>query len=204
MIQVIAVLFIFMSAPLPPAEAQSDLSPNPSGGEYYSAHMVSRNRYIQQFKGQTAKQNFGFLVSLNTQSQYEFNRNLNWLKNYAHFSQQDEEFQIAFREFLDCLAIELKYFPDDIMLLVRIVEGLGETAVPIALNITSFMEINWSQRSVLTLDESALLKSTLILLNWHKDVEQHYSSNWRSLAIKLTSSDICKATPSCVKELSSY
>lgn len=179
-----------------PATAQSS-KPQYNYGGLHSA-TVSRDRFINKFKQQTAQQNLEAMGSLRTRSQYEFNRNLVWLKGYAKLAVGDQEFKNAFLDFLSELAVQMRYFPDDIFLLTRVVEGLGEMAAPIGAEVTLFMEINWSHISK-TNNDYSLLESTLILLKWHKDVESYYTSNWRAVAKALSSSEICIASSSCVE-----
>lgn len=193
MLWVTVVLTLLMGLPNASAVAQSDQT------LYGGSPSISRDRFINQFKNNTGRENVQYLSQLQSRSLYEFNRNLSWLKGYAKAAIWDQEFGQAFTAFLEELADDMRFFPDDILLLARVIEGLGETATPIGSAITFFLEINWYQQSLMNFEPQVLLEATLILLKWHKDVELYYSAEWRLVAQDVAVSEVCQSSPSCVE-----
>ena len=193
MLWVTVVLTLLMGLPTTSAVAQSDQS------LYSGSSSISRDRFINQFKSNSARENVQHLARLQTRSHYEFNRNLSWLRGYAKAAIWDQEFRQSFSDFLQELADEMTYFPENILYLARVIEGLGDTATEIGSAITFFLEINWYQQSLMNFEPQILLEATLILLTWHKDVELYYSADWRLVAQDVAVSEVCQSSPSCVQ-----
>lgn len=195
MLWVTVVLTLLMGLPTFPAVAQSDQS------VYGGSSSISRDRFINHFKNRTARENVRHLNQLQTRSLYEFNRNLSWLSGYAKSAIWDQEFKQAFTAFLEELADEMRFFPEDIVFLARVIEGLGDAATEIGSAITFFLEINWYQQSLMNFEPQVLIEATLILLKWHKDVELYYSAEWRLVAQDVAESEVCQSSPSCVERI---